>query len=195
MTTDLWDKRTRIGSKLYGTILPTILKQLRAKTRELSHMKVHKNNFSVEVFGLYPDMTPWGHVLDLKSHTCSCGEWEMTGKPCPHALAFILMFLDIDRPTFVHEYYSVERFRIAYSGSIPRMTDKTQWPEVDMSFKLLPPPLKRAYGRQRKNRFKASHEPGLRKQQRCRKCGEFGHREIGNCPFNDDPKKRQVGLF
>ncbi|KAL6634470.1 hypothetical protein ACP70R_027141 [Stipagrostis hirtigluma subsp. patula] len=58
-----------------------------------------------------------------------------------------------------------------------------------MGFKLLPPPLKRSRGRQRKNRFKASHEPGARKQQRCHKCGGFGHRENGNCPLND-PQKR-----
>ncbi|KAL6661634.1 hypothetical protein ACP70R_001018 [Stipagrostis hirtigluma subsp. patula] len=194
MTMDLWDKRRRIGSKLNGTILPTIIKQLNAKTRGLGHMKVHKNKDSAEVFGFYHDMTPWGHVVDLASHTCTCGEWEMTGKPCPHALAVIPMFPEFDMATFVHEYYSIERFRIAYNGSIPLMTDKTQWPEVDMGFKLLPPPLKRSRGRQRKNRFKASHEPGARKQQRCHKCGEFGHRENGNCPLND-PQKRQKKAY
>lgn len=66
----------------------------------------------------------------------------MSGKPCPHALAFIQMFPDVDMATFVHEYYSVERFRAAYNGSIPHMTDKSQWPQVDLGFKLLPPPLK-----------------------------------------------------
>ncbi|CAA0842511.1 Unknown protein [Striga hermonthica] len=190
MTMDLWEKRRRIGSKLSGIILPTIIKQLKAKTRGLGQMKVHNLHFTAEVFGFHHDMTPWGHVVDLTTQTCTCGEWEMTGKPCPHALAFIKMFSEIDMATFVHEYYSVERFRTAYGGSIPHMTDKSQWPQVDMGFKLLPPPLKRKSGRQRKNRFKASHEPGAKKQQRCNKCGEFGHRETGNCPLNE-PKKRK----
>lgn len=61
---------------------------------------------------------------------------------------------DVDMATYVHEYYSVDRFKAAYHGSIPHMTDKSQWPQVDMGFKLLPPPLKRGPGREKKNRFK-----------------------------------------
>uniref|UniRef100_A0A0A9GRG2 SWIM-type domain-containing protein n=1 Tax=Arundo donax TaxID=35708 RepID=A0A0A9GRG2_ARUDO len=91
MTMDLWDKRRRIGSKLSGVILPTIIKQLKAKTRGLRQMKVSKGVHTTEVFGFHYDMTPWRHVVELSSHTCSCGEWQMTGKPCPHALAFIQM--------------------------------------------------------------------------------------------------------
>jgi len=44
--------------------------------------------------------------------------------------------------SFVHDYYSVERFKIAYSGTIPTMTDKSQWPKVSLGFKLRPPKLK-----------------------------------------------------
>jgi hypothetical protein len=191
MTMDLWEKRRRIGSKLQGTILPTVIKQLNAKTRGLGHMKVQKNHNTAEVFGVYEDMTPWVQLVDLNTHTCTCGEWDMTGKPCPHALAFIQICPGAEMASFVHEYYSVERFRTAYSASIPHVIDKSMWPELDMGFKLLPPPLRRAPGRQRKNRFKASHEPGARKQQRCNKCGEYGHRETDNCPMKE-PKK---GMF
>ncbi|KAL6902176.1 hypothetical protein ACP4OV_005052 [Aristida adscensionis] len=162
MTVDLWDKRKRIASKLSGFILPTVIKQLKAKTRGLGQMKVHKGEHTAEVFGFNYDMTPWGHVVDVKAHSCTCGEWDMTGKPCPHALAFIQMFPDIDMATFVHEYYSVVRFMTAYSGSIPHATDKSQWPQVDIGFKLLPPALKKTPGRQRKNRSKAAHQPGAK---------------------------------
>uniref|UniRef100_A0A0A8ZDZ1 Uncharacterized protein n=1 Tax=Arundo donax TaxID=35708 RepID=A0A0A8ZDZ1_ARUDO len=91
----------------------------------------------------------------------------MTGKPCLHTLVFIQIFPNADMDSYVHKYYTVKRFKAAYSGTIPSMIDKLQWPQVDMGFKLLPPPLKRGRGRQRKNIFKASHEPGATKQQRC----------------------------
>jgi hypothetical protein len=90
---------------------------------------------------------------------------------------------------FVHEYYSVERFKIAYSGTIPTITDKSQWPKLNLGFKLLPPKLKIGPGRKRKNRFKASHEPGARKLDKCKTCGEVGQHDP-NCGV---PKKRQVG--
>lgn len=131
-------------------------------------MKVSKNQNTGEIFGFHSDMTPWRHVVELNPQVCSCGEWQMTGKPCLHALAFIQMFPDVDMEIFIHEYYSIEKFRAAYGGSIPPMTDKTQWPQVDVGFKLLPPPFERGPGRQRKNRFKVSHEPEAKKQQRCK---------------------------
>lgn len=58
MIMDLWDKRRRIGSKLSRTILPTVVKQLKAKTRGLGHMKIHKGQNTTEVFGFHHDMTP-----------------------------------------------------------------------------------------------------------------------------------------
>jgi len=87
---------------------------------------------------------------------------------------------------FVHDYYSVERFKIAYSGTIPTMTDKSQWPKVSLGFKLRPPKLKIGPGRKRKNRFKASHEPGARKLEKSEICGEVGQHD----PSCSVPKKR-----
>jgi len=42
------------------------------------------------------------------------------------------------------------------------MGDKSQWPKNDPSFKVVPPPLERPTGRPRKQRIKASGEPGKR---------------------------------
>jgi hypothetical protein len=71
---ELRDKRRRIASKLSGRILPTVIKQLKAKTRALGQMKVSKGLDSAEVYGIRRDMTPWRHIVDLKTHTCTCGE-------------------------------------------------------------------------------------------------------------------------
>jgi hypothetical protein len=186
MTMELWEKRRKIADKLSGNILPAIMSQLKAKTRALGQMSVCKNRHKAEIFGSYQDMTPWRHVVDLHEHTCSCRAWEVTGKPCRHALAFLQTERNVDLDSFVHEYYSVERFKIAYSGTIPTITDKSQWPKLNLGFKLLPPKLKIGPGRKRKNRFKASHEPGARKLDKCKTCDEVGQHDP-NCGV---PKKK-----
>lgn len=74
----------------------------------------------------------------------------MTRKPCLHALAFIQMLPEVDMETFIHEYYSVDKFMAAYNGSISSMSNKTQWPQVDVGFKILPPPFERGPGKAKK---------------------------------------------
>jgi hypothetical protein len=40
---------------------------------------------------------------------------------------------------YLHEYYSVARFKAAYATPIPALTDQSQWPEVDFEFSMCPP--------------------------------------------------------
>jgi hypothetical protein len=40
---------------------------------------------------------------------------------------------------FVHEYFSIERFKKAYAGTFNPMTFKDSWPRVDFSNKLRSP--------------------------------------------------------
>jgi hypothetical protein len=37
---------------------------------------------------------------------------------------------------YVHEYYFVAMFKKAYEGVVHPMTDRSQWPKVQMGFKL-----------------------------------------------------------
>ena len=80
---------------------------------------------------------------------------------------------------FVHDYYSVERFKMAYQFQIAPMNDKSQWPKVNLGFEMIPPPLQRAAGRPRKQRVKARGEPGKRGPYQCKRCFQFGHIEKG----------------
>ncbi|KAL6643144.1 hypothetical protein ACP70R_021325 [Stipagrostis hirtigluma subsp. patula] len=75
---------------------------------------------------------------------------------------------------------------------------KSQWPQVDKGFKLLPPDQeKRGVGRQRKNRFPSclekkgkGNKTGIKRQVTCKKCGERGHRESSaKCRFNGTKKR------
>ncbi|XP_066368557.1 uncharacterized protein [Miscanthus floridulus] len=86
--------------------------------------------------------------------------------------------LDFDSEC-VHDYYSVERFKMAYQFQIAPMNDKSQWPKVNLGFEMIPPPLQRAAGRPRKQRVKARGEPGKRGPYQCKRCFQFGHIEKG----------------
>jgi len=90
------------------------------------------------------------HVVNIKNHTCTCREWQISGKPCPHGLALIITYRNPKMEEYLHPYFSVDHFRAAYAGIIKPLPDKSQWPKVDLGFKVLPPLTKRAVGRQEK---------------------------------------------
>ena len=85
-------------------------------------------------------------------------EWQHTGKPCDHALAFLIGTANTNFHPYVHEYYSVSKFRAAYAGEIEPITDKSQWPQVTLDFEMVPPISRRPIGRQRKLRIKGCLE-------------------------------------
>jgi len=76
----------------------------------------------------------------------------------------------------VHEYYFVQRFRAAYASRVEPLPDRSQWPQVDLGFKVLPPLLGRAAGRPRVLRIRGCLEKNATKKKvRCKRCGDFGH--------------------
>ena len=161
----LWHKRRIIAYRLpEGRILPAIMVQLRANTRGLGHLKIVKcSNWSAEVWD-HSSGVSVRHIVKLEQRTCTCQEWQHTGKPCQHVLAYVTRQRGIDLEQFVHDYYSVNRFRAAYGREIEPMTDKTQWPEVDLPFLVGAPLAKLPPGRLRKLRIKGWMEGGHKKK-------------------------------
>ena len=96
---------------------------------------------SDEVFPKVTLLDEWNktirHTVDLVNYKCNCRAWKVTGKPCRHALAWILSNR-LQIKDFVHEYYSVARFRAAYVDRVPPMPDMAEWSQVDLCYKLLP---------------------------------------------------------
>ena len=84
-----------------------------------------------------------------------------------HALAFICSINGAEIQTYVDDYYSAEKFKAAYAGRIPSMTDKSQWINVDLGFKVHPP---------LQQRIRGWMEPG-RKIIKCKRCKEPVHME------------------
>jgi hypothetical protein len=137
------------------------------------------------------------HVVNLEQHTCTCREWQVSRKPCPHVLALIITKRNPKMEDYLHPYFSVYHFRIAYGGIIKPLPDKSQWPKVDLGFKVLPPLTKREVGRQWKNMKTGCLENKGNKprskgmwQVQCKTCFAFGHRQSSpKCPCNGPKKK------
>ncbi|WVZ82023.1 hypothetical protein U9M48_029339 [Paspalum notatum var. saurae] len=141
---DLFARRRRIGEKLDGhTMLPIVVRQLHASSRQLGHLRVLEGGRD---------------EAEVTEVTASHKGVASVGKPCPHSLALITSYRNPRMEDFMHPYYSVKHFRLAYAGVIKPLPDKDQWPKVDLGFKVMPPLTTRPVGRQRKNRI-----PGWRR--------------------------------
>ena len=174
-------KRRRNSRALPPGILPAIIHQLNAASKGLGNLKVRKGHpDQSEVTEIYKDEEVRRHVVYLNQLACTCREWQVTGKPYPHALAIITTTRQPNMHQFVHNNFSVERFQTAYQGIIPNIVDRNQWPEVQKGFHLYPPiGNKRGPGRQKKNRIKPASERSGKatRQVTCKGCGLLGHRE------------------
>jgi len=165
--------RSKIGRNMSGVIIPAITNALNAKTKTIKdHDVLICGAGTAEV-----TVNKFRHAVNLELKTCSCRVWQVTGKPCSHALAFIAkLSREVQMDEFVHEYFSVVRFRKTYAGTFTPMTSKDQWPKVDLGYKIQKPKLRRKPGRPRKSRIKAHDEISTSKKRRqCPECNELGH--------------------
>ena len=117
------------------------------------------------------------YAVNLGQKTCSCKAWQVSGQPCTHALAYISKISrEVRMEDFVHEYFSVDRFKKAYECSFNPMTSKDNWPHVNLPYKINKPKLRRKPGRPRTSRVKSFDEAATSKKRKpCSECGELGH--------------------
>jgi SWIM zinc finger len=176
--------RRTVGDKHDCLILPNIAKRLNVASRNFSNVKVTQGGNYTEVNGNDLVGNPWRHIMDLDAQQCSCREWQLTGIPCVHVVAFIYKLRRHRMEDYVHEYYSLDKFRAAYAGRIPALTNKSKWVNVDLGYKMLPPLMKRSAGRPRKERVPGCLEP-KKKRRQCKKFKQFSHQQRP-CK-NDEP--------
>jgi hypothetical protein len=171
--------RQEIAKKLEGRILPSVLHELKMKSRGLHYDFCRSGSLSAEISGTTNEGKTWRYGVDLAKRECGCGQWEVSGKPCTHAIFLFGKVKRLNIEDYVDDYYSIEKFKLAYEFEVTPMGDKSQWPKNDPSFEVVPPPLERPAGRPRKQRIKASGEPGKRGPYQCKRCFKFGHIEKG----------------
>jgi hypothetical protein len=118
-----WNERRKVAKKLDGLILPHIMKKLNTMTRDLNLEVVECSEEVAEVTTL--GGSSFRFVVNLQDRTCSCRQWQVSGLPCKHALAFLTSLSDAHIKNYVDLYYSIEKFRAAYAALIPTIPDKS----------------------------------------------------------------------
>ena len=196
---ELYARRRRIGEKFEGHVmLPLVVRQLYAMTRQLGHLNTEAGGRDeAQVSEVTASHKIIRHVVNIKDHVCTCREWQVSGKPCAHALALIITCRNAKMEDYLDPYYSVYRFRLAYGGVIKPLPDKSQWVRVELGFKVMPPLDKRDVGRQWKNRKPSSLENKGSKPRgkgmwkvKCQNCLGLGHRTNSpKCPLNGTKKR------
>jgi hypothetical protein len=105
----LWELRRRLAHVLQGDKLPDVVHRVVNRSRNLAHLCVEKSSlWGAEVMDT---KTGRGHVVNTELHDCTCLEWQHTGKPCEHAILFLASQPRINMHPYLHEYYSVARFK------------------------------------------------------------------------------------
>ena len=95
--------RKKIARQGEDGILPGVLKDLNAISKNLKVVKVETCDDGIaEVIILDDWNNQKRHTVDLENHKCSCREWQITGKPCKHALAWICSNRGVQISDYVH---------------------------------------------------------------------------------------------
>ncbi|KAK1591388.1 hypothetical protein Q3G72_006827 [Acer saccharum] len=143
------------------TVLP-----LRVHAKILKHSKASRQmtiisagDHEYEIMG--PDGT---FVVKLRQYNCGCGSWQISGIPCPHAMAAIS------------------------HNCVP---DQKMWPEIEAN-EVLPPPIQVQLGRPKMQRKRESGEKskgGRTWTIVCTYCKKAGH-NTRTCKEKKEPRKR-----
>ena len=122
-----------------------------------------------------------GHITyNIKTKSCACRVWDLTGISCIHALQCLLNARS-NPVDVVDSYYSKVMYLKSYAGNISPSPDSIFW-LVTGDEKVLHPPYKKRPGRQKKKRRISTHEMQNSNQKRrfgktsrCSNCQQSGH--------------------
>ncbi|KAL8154001.1 hypothetical protein V2J09_011761 [Rumex salicifolius] len=79
--------------------------------------------------------------VNMENRTCGCGEWQIRGIPCRHAVRVIIEMMGHPEH-YVSPWYSIEMCKKTYSMNYRPVPDEEQWPIFDLP-KIDPPSFKR----------------------------------------------------
>jgi hypothetical protein len=176
-----WNHRKRVAMKFTGKILAHIEKKLREDSYNLDIEVIIASPEGVAEVCAKGDNLAYRFVDSLNDRSCTCRVWQGTGIPCKHAIAYITSIPGARLEDYVDDYYSVNKFKITYEGSIPCIPDKSMWPKATHVSFMHPPLLRAIAGGRRKNRMKSALEGGSSSQRgssrrhECPICHQKGH--------------------
>lgn len=124
-------------------------------------------------------------VVDLGTKHCDCGEWDVSGLPCKHAMCCIdAMRYNVN--DYIHRLLKKTAFKKTYSHQLHPVPDESRWPLL-LHDNLLPPLVIRAAGRpQTKRKMEAGENKAFKRSSsvRCSKCDEWGH-NVRSCKVTE----------
>ncbi|KAI0510678.1 hypothetical protein KFK09_011287 [Dendrobium nobile] len=136
--------------------------------------------------------------VDIESHMCTCGFWQLSGLPCVHAAAFVGMSHQNLWHKYIDEHYYSYRYKMAYEGAISTLSGKEQWSIPTDSIFVSPPISIRPQGRPKKRRIKNLLE-GAKKSKtnhKCGRCNSWGHhRSTCKEPLSLDDENVRLVFF
>ncbi|XP_062007532.1 uncharacterized protein LOC133724718 [Rosa rugosa] len=147
-------------------LCPVIEKKLKDNLEVGRHWRVSRSD--TYVYEVH--CQKYNSMVNLETRFCSCGEWQLYGFPCSHALVVIQQH-GSSPYLYVNELYKVEKYRETYSFPInPLPSISKQVHDFGRDAVILQPPLtRRPPRRPRKKRFRKRNE-----KTRVIKCGRCG---------------------
>ena len=97
------------------------------------------------------------YAVDLAHKSCSCRAWDISGIPCPHAVAAIYHERG-DPMDYVHHYYKKEAMLKAYSFEHILLSDQKEWAKTGL-VPIKAPLTRRQPGRPKRLRKREPNEP------------------------------------
>ncbi|GKV11447.1 hypothetical protein SLEP1_g22707 [Rubroshorea leprosula] len=108
------------------------------------------------------------HVVKFNDKTCTCRYWQLSGVPCPHALACI-MYKRWSIDDYILDFYKKEKYLVAYAYPLQRIRKGTKAWKTMGEEELLPPPVKSMLGRLMKKGRRHKREPQKIRKRKLRK--------------------------
>ncbi|KAH9705390.1 SWIM-type domain-containing protein [Citrus sinensis] len=180
------------AAKRWNEELPPLVRrkivEARMESRGLSVIFGHENTFEV-----LEDASK-AFVVDIGNKKCDCGEWQISGLPCKHAICSI----DAKRlkvEDYVHNYLKKIAFLGTYQHQFKPVPDETKWPLV-LTDNLQPPLVTKSAKRPQNKRKREVDEPAAFKRScslRCSRCNHWGHNKRTCQSEKQSSKKRKNG--
>jgi hypothetical protein len=100
--------RQEIANRMEGHILASVLHELNFEELRAAVWNPEGSAMSAEISGITKEGKNWRVPVDIEKRTCGCGQWQISGKPCTHAIALFCQLKTLNIENFVDDYYSVE---------------------------------------------------------------------------------------
>jgi hypothetical protein len=122
------------------------------------------------------------YIIDMQQRFCECGDFQIEKYPCRHAVA-CCQHGGVNWRVYVDKVYTIDEIIKVYSTNFLPIGHRDNWP-VFNGPRIEPDPtkLRDGKGRPKSTRFLNMMDlPQLRRQKKCGKCGQPGHR-CNKCP-------------